>query len=199
MQVFVRRNNNNNNNSQISENRLRLDLNINPLKFIENEKSNLITRIQLILQQPPFIKSPKIIILNQEVFKLYPKSGISFEFYVIDEQNNDKIVDGSLVMKLLFKLLKSNKFLKISAISNSATDSNDLVVFDNILHDDYVYDLRQMKCMNNCSSHGYCDYITYKCVCDRYWMFNLYKFYLPNNFDETYGNNCGKFILLKLI
>lgn len=43
-----------------------------------------------------------------------------------------------------------------------------------------------------CSEHGKCDHFTGKCVCDKYWMPNLYLYYLQNDQDLTSGNNCGK-------
>ena len=188
-QVLVRRNQKPlNNDLNIFDNRLKLDLNTNPLKFLEIERTSLITRIQLILKQSLLIKNPKMIILKQEILKKYQKSGISIEFYVIDEYNN-KVVDSGLIMRLLSKLIKSKNIFNFNKISS------DLTVFDN----QYVFDIIQTKCLNNCSDHGYCDTFTFKCVCDRYWMMNIYKYYLANTFDETYGNNCGKHIIYLII
>ena len=45
----------------------------------------------------------------------------------------------------------------------------------------------------SCSDHGVCDHFSGKCVCDKYWMPNLYLFYLRNEEDLTSGNNCGKY------
>lgn len=47
-----------------------------------------------------------------------------------------------------------------------------------------------------CSEHGECDHFTGKCVCDKYWMPNLYLYYLQNDQDLTSGNNCEWNVLL---
>lgn len=44
----------------------------------------------------------------------------------------------------------------------------------------------------NCSNHGKCDFNSHKCICNKYWMPNLYLKYLDYESDLTNGNNCGK-------
>jgi dyslexia-associated protein KIAA0319-like protein len=193
MQVLVHSSGINSTIEIYENNLLKLDLNLNPFKFLDIEKVNLLTNIQLVLKKHLRLKEdndPKIMVLNQEILKKYSKSGISIEFYVLNEINNE-VIDSGLVMKILYKLLfKSDEnFLKLN--EQNTKNSNDLLIFDYFFHNQLVYDLKQMKCLNNCSDHGYCDPFTYMCVCDRYWFFNIYKFYSFNYNDETYGNNCG--------
>ena len=198
MQVLVHSSDVNSTTPEIYKNSLlKLDLNLNPLKFLDVEKLSLLTNIQLILKQNLKQKqdiNPKIIVINQEILKKYSKSGISIEFYVLNEINH-QVIDSSLVMKILYKLAfkSGGKFLKLNEQISGIENSNDLLIFDNLFHNQLVYDLKQMKCLNNCSEHGYCDQFTYVCVCDRYWFFNIYKYYFSNYDDETYGNNCGKY------
>ena len=167
--------------NQEFDNRIRLILNTNPLKFSELEKDNLINKLELILQQPPLIVHPQIHITSIDLSYKYDKSGVFLEFYVTDEstkrdrktieiQQTTKVVDGDIVMRLLHKAIIENSskhFLQVN-----------------------VKEIKQMKCFKNCSNHGYCDQLTYKCVCDPYWMPNLYKYYLLRDLDQTYGNNC---------
>lgn len=47
-----------------------------------------------------------------------------------------------------------------------------------------------------CSNHGKCDSYSHKCICNKYWMPNLYKYYLQSESDLTDGNNCGKILTL---
>lgn len=44
----------------------------------------------------------------------------------------------------------------------------------------------------NCSNHGKCDFNSHKCICNKYWMPNLYLKYFDYESDLTNGNNCGK-------
>lgn len=44
---------------------------------------------------------------------------------------------------------------------------------------------------HNCSNHGKCDFNSHKCICDKYWMPNLYLYYFNYESDLTNGNNCG--------
>lgn len=179
---------------------------MDPLKFLEIEKLNLINKLQLYLQQPldSGIKKPKVVITNTDVLEVNAKSGVSIEFYVVEEQYGKQIVvNSSVVMALLYKLLKIDKVLHFDSISNAPLSTPNLnnnpsryylnaKNFINVNFDNYVVDLRQMKCLFNCSDHGYCDMVTYKCVCDTYWIFNLHKYYFLKDSDVTYGNNCGK-------
>lgn len=45
----------------------------------------------------------------------------------------------------------------------------------------------------NCSNHGKCDFNSHKCICNKYWMPNLYLRYFDYESDLTNGNNCGTF------
>lgn len=40
-------------------------------------------------------------------------------------------------------------------------------------------------CQNNCSFHGTCDQYTKRCMCEAFWMENLFSFYFDNQ------SNCG--------
>lgn len=43
----------------------------------------------------------------------------------------------------------------------------------------------------NCSNHGKCDFHSHKCICNKFWMPNLYLYYFDYESDLTNGNNCG--------
>jgi len=131
----------------------------------------------------------------------------SFEYLVKISQDNHLSRDSSqyagtrmrrvLEKTELISLLKRNH--KIYTFKNSfgsyLNTNNDLVT-------DYlglkITEIGQLACdLNNkssnfnCSNHGYCDSITHKCVCNKYWMPNLFRFYFQNENDLTNGNNCG--------
>lgn len=46
-----------------------------------------------------------------------------------------------------------------------------------------------------CSNHGQCDLYSLRCVCDKYYMYNMFSYYLFYDSDLTEGNNCGNFHL----
>jgi hypothetical protein len=60
-----------------------------------------------------------------------------------------------------------------------------------------IIEIKQLTCDNgnysrsfNCSNHGVCDPFSHKCICDKYWMPNLYLYYSNNGAELTNGNNC---------
>ena len=44
----------------------------------------------------------------------------------------------------------------------------------------------------NCSNHGTCDQYSRKCMCNKYYMSNMFMHYFNYEGDLTDGNNCGK-------
>lgn len=48
----------------------------------------------------------------------------------------------------------------------------------------------------NCSNHGKCDFYSHRCICNKYWMPNLYLKYIDYESDLTNGNNCGNITFL---
>ncbi len=134
--------------------------------------------------------------LNQDLF--------SFDYLVKIAQDNHFSPDSGTKMRRvlnnneLISLLKRNH--KIYTFKNSF--GSYLMNTNNDFITDYlglkITEIGQLACdLNNkssnfnCSNHGYCDSITHKCVCNKYWMPNLFRFYFQNENDLTNGNNCG--------
>ena len=44
-------------------------------------------------------------------------------------------------------------------------------------------------CQNNCSGHGHCDHNSKHCVCEAFWMENLFKTYFTDA-----DSNCGEWV-----
>lgn len=153
-------------------NLVRLNLNTNPRHFTELEKYNLVNKLEIILQQPSIINHPKVNLVNIAVDAKARKSSVSVDFYVEDM---GRLVDSGDVLRILRRSL-------IAASQSHATYYLKL----------NTHDLVQLRCVNNCSNHGYCDRVTYQCVCEELWMPNLYKYFFLVDSDVTNGNNCGK-------
>jgi len=151
-------------------NLLRLNLNTNPRHFTELEKLNLVNKLEVILHQPSIINHPKVRLVNVGVDARARKSGVAVDFYVEDM---GRLVDSDDVLRILRRSLLAGSqpraayFLKLN-----------------------THDLMQLRCANNCSNHGYCDQVTYECVCEELWMPNLYKYLFLVDTDITNGNNC---------
>lgn len=97
--------------------------------------------------------------------------------------------------------LKNETLLNtIKQIDNPKKNKKSIQDFLNIK----ILSIRQMTCFDdrlfdteaknsyNCSNHGKCDMHTRKCICDKYWMPNYFRYYFDYESDITNGNNCGK-------
>ncbi|RWS27475.1 Dyslexia-associated-like protein, partial [Leptotrombidium deliense] len=40
-----------------------------------------------------------------------------------------------------------------------------------------ILNLETVICQNNCSSHGSCDQLTKRCVCEAFWMEDIFRVY----------------------
>lgn len=89
-----------------------------------------------------------------------------------------KISSNALKIPNKHESLLENFDVKISSI-NVLTCTNDEIAST------------QRNNYYNCSNHGKCDTYSHKCVCDKFWMFNFYSYYLDYENDITNGNNCG--------
>ncbi len=156
-------------------NRVRMNINANPFKFVELEEHNFLSKLELLLQKPNLsLGHPKITITNvEQSVDGRDKSTVAIEFYVMNMNENGSysVVQSATVMSLLYKLKYD--------YNRQYLDFN-------------VNSILPMQCNSTtCSAHGQCDPITFKCVCKQFWMQNLYKLYFSYESDPSFGNNCG--------
>jgi hypothetical protein len=167
------------------DNRLRIHLDENPLKFTELAKRNLISSLEILFKMKPLsLVKPKIVLTKIDQTTDYDKQLLLFNFAPAQAKTN---------LFIEFYLLSGNSTRAISsdAIMNFLQTTKSTEKKLSSLFQVNVKRVEQLKCFSNCSNHGYCDRFTYKCVCDRYWMFNFYNYYFNNQNDLTNGNNCG--------
>lgn len=125
---------------------------------------------------------------------------------------NRKIVKSAVLVKLLRKKQKTFKTLLNSMHTfiqrmQATNVTQELPSRPSVLDflDIKILSISQLTCTDdslfihskhvnkyNCSNHGKCDLHSHKCICDKYWMPNLYLYYFDYESDLTNGNNCGK-------
>ena len=120
-----------------------------------------------------------------------------------------RIISSDEIVKLVKIKLRTHSFIDslIVLARTATTDSkiNQTPDQSSIIPSADYSDLKinfisQLTCDNsryyrnyNCSNHGQCDSYTHKCICNKYWMPNLYLYYLNYENDFTNGNNCGNY------
>ena len=58
---------------------------------------------------------------------------------------------------------------------------------DNSIMGTLIFDVRTMLCQNKCSGHGICNSETRACMCETFWMPDIFYFWGISQ------GNCGKF------
>lgn len=228
-----------NQSSELSDNIVQIELDIEPKKFTESVKQEFLNKLQMFLLQAAELnlKRPKIIEINTRISTKEEKSTVILDLLIVNQtsdlssketldemsiyaksqvynQNqvfvtaNENVVRSDQVIGLLKKKknfrayldfvihsIRLDTHLDTSVASKQKFSTNELV-FSEI----DIIDVGQLTCnvhnknsrLFNCSNHGVCDTFSQKCICNKYWMPNLYMYYIRNEADLTNGNNCGK-------
>lgn len=136
--------------------------------FTEEQKVTIAKKLGLLLQE----ETESVVVISK-VSMEKNTNGVILVFHV--EKNfpggQIKIHHGPDVVRTLKKKLKMD-----SALLNLPVISIDTVI-----------------CQNNCSGHGSCDQFTKQCVCEAFWMENLFKYYFAEE------SNCDWSILYVVI
>jgi hypothetical protein len=205
----------------INENIVQIEVDIEPKFFTESVKNSFLNKLQILLQQSE-LKNPKLLLVNSKVSFKSAKSRVILEVIVCEDsssQHNDDTFDYEYLIKLsqdsiradkmgatlrrvlrnkdLIKILKTNnQIYSVKSSINSLLNPNSNNLALNYLGMK-ITEIGLFTCEyshnDTCSNHGTCDSLTGKCVCSKYWMPNLFRFYLQNESDLTNGNNCGMF------
>ncbi len=229
---------NTNQSSELSDNIVQIELDIEPKIFTESVKQEFLNKLQMFLLQAELnLKRPTVNVINTRISTKEEKSTVILDLLIVDRasdlssketidemsiysksqvynQNqilvstNENVVRSDQVITLLKKKnnfrayldfvihsIRLDTHLDTSASSKHKFSANELA-FSEI----DIIDVGQLTCnvhnknsrLFNCSNHGICDSFSQKCICNKYWMPNLYMYYLRNEADLTNGNNCGK-------
>jgi hypothetical protein len=202
----------------IQDSLIQIELDIDPVSFTEIKKQSFLKNFQEYIQQPEFkMKQPSLIFVGTKISTKLKKSNVLVEFLVVENEFIDS--NGSAIISLAnnFVLKENQKLVKtsnlIKALRSKQEKPSILSLFllpltnNDIATSPYesldflgisIHDIVQPTCNTqkytrgfNCSSHGKCDKFSHKCICDKYWMPNLYMYYMENKSDLTNGSNCG--------
>eukprot|EP00112_Aurelia_sp_Birch-Aquarium-sp1_P020995 Seg554.6 transcript_id=Seg554.6/GoldUCD/mRNA.D3Y31 product="Dyslexia-associated protein KIAA0319-like protein" protein_id=Seg554.6/GoldUCD/D3Y31 len=132
-----------------------LYIDVDIYSFTEDNKKQLLRKLSVLLNV-----DDKNVVLEQ-IRQAGYGNGIVLLFYVIDPILSDKM-DGLIVANLL----------------------KQKVGYHGILSEYKMLRVEPYICRNNCSSHGYCDRNSKLCVCDSFWMQNIFK----ANYGERVSN-----------
>ena len=202
----------------LQNNLVQIELDIDPSSFTERKKQSFLRNLQEYIQQPEFkLKQPTLIVVSSKISTKLKKSNVLIEFLVVENSVLDS--NATLITSLAndFALNEKQKLVKTSnliktlrskrenpsilslfllPLTNNETPSSSYESLDFLGIN--VLDIVQPTCNSqkytrgyNCSSHGKCDKFSHKCICDNYWMPNLYMYYVENKSDLTNGSNCG--------
>lgn len=202
----------------LQNNLIQIELDIDPSSFTEKKKLLFLQNFREYIKEPEFkLKNPTLIIVSTKVSTKLKKSNVLIEFLVIENDfinsnnslitnlanefalnENQKLVNTNNLIKILRSKRENPSILNLLPVplTNNETPVTPYESLEflglNIL------DIVQPTCNSqkytrgfNCSSHGKCDKFSHKCICDKYWMPNLYMYYIENKSDLTNGSNCG--------
>lgn len=151
------------------------------------------------------------LLVCEEVDKLEPKTEEVFDFDYLNKLSQDFHLGPHAELSSPFlRVLKTSETIKLLKMNQkiysfkipfvnflNLNSKNEIPEFLGLR----ITEIGQLKCDSNkyslsfnCSNHGYCDTLSGRCVCNKYWMSNLYRFYFRNENDLTNGNNCGTFL-----
>lgn len=152
-----------------AEDKLELILDADIKGFTEENKANLEGQLALLL---PKSQEGETVVHVENIEKEENRGNLRVKFYAMDVLRERKEYRPGLeVLGVLKKKLLSQPYMldfKVVAI--------DTVV-----------------CQNNCSNHGHCDHKTKTCVCEAFWMQNIFT-------SNMYGDsNCDWSILYVVI
>lgn len=176
----------NKNHLDLAQNLIKIQLDSsNPTDFDETKKKSFLNKLENLIQKQDFkLKSPKVMLISTKVLTKPGKtSQVEIEFVIVENNDLAKSVDDDQI-NLESKLVKSSYMIPLlRKIQKEALFLSG--------------DISQATCNTerysrgfNCSFHGKCDVYSHECVCDKYWMPNLYMFYFDKQHDLTNGNNC---------
>lgn len=122
-----------------------LDADIN--RFTSANKENLKSQLELMLQKPSSDQGTKVTFLDISEDKSTGHLVLSFQ--VLQQST---VLAGLQALSALKAKLGSGKILDYSIVRLDLT-----------------------VCQNNCSGHGFCDQKTKQCICEAFWMPNLFS------------------------
>ncbi len=125
----------------------------------------------------PLPTIPQVIVNSNQIVRLLKRKSLG------------KLIDATLEYVSNLPINESKQFKK------STKNTDELKIVDvSLLTCGKSSNYGNSSVAKKCSEHGKCDHFSGKCVCDKFWMSNLYLYYLRNDLDLTSGNNCGKTI-----
>ncbi len=128
------------------------------------------------LADSPLPTAPQVIINSNEIVRLLKRKSLG------------KLVDTTLEY---IQKLPINELKQLNKKSSKIVDQLNIIDVS-LLTCGKLTQSGNFSVAKKCSDHGECDHFSGKCVCDKYWMPNLYLYYLRNDQDLTSGNNCGE-------
>ena len=205
----------------IQDSLVQIEIDMDPAKFSEKKKEAFLKNLQDLLQQPEFkLIQPTVVFVSSKVSINLKKSTVLIEILVVENDFSHKADSHFTSISEGFTLTEYQTLAKSSGIVKAlrAKRKNPnlfgafLQPIPNVevvssTHPYESLELLGVKILNviqptsntqkysrgfNCSSHGKCDAFSHKCICDKYWMPNLYMYYFENKSDLTNGSNCGK-------
>ncbi|KAJ1521882.1 hypothetical protein ONE63_002221 [Megalurothrips usitatus] len=141
-----------------------LTLNIVGEQLTKSQEDSLRLKLSLLLKDNPVIRVRE---LREEHY-----SGRAQMIFYVEDKADKSIIPGPLVVSTLkAKLEQDVGLLELS-----------------------VADIQTEICQNNCSGHGVCDKVSRLCLCEAFWMQNLFRKYFGDN-----ESNCDWSILYVII
>lgn len=141
-----------------------LTLNIVGEQLTKSQEDSLRLKLSLLLKDNPVIRV-------RELREEHHSGRAQMVFYVEDKANKSAIPGPVVVSTLKTKLEQDVGLLELS-VANIQTEI----------------------CQNNCSGHGVCDKVTRLCLCEAFWMQNLWRKYFGDK-----ESNCDWSILYVII
>ncbi|XP_034230369.1 dyslexia-associated protein KIAA0319-like protein [Thrips palmi] len=141
-----------------------LTLNIVGEQLTKSQEDSLRLKLSLLLKDNPVVRIRE---LREEHY-----SGRAQMVFYVEDKTDKSIIPGPIVVSTLKTKLEQDVGLLELSVANIQTEI----------------------CQNNCSGHGVCDKVTRLCLCEAFWMQNLWRKYFGDK-----ESNCEWSILYVII